>query len=158
MTDETRPAKPRPKNLSLSAEVLGLLEQVGERKATEYVERLVRDRWQEWQDALGLLIGEDMTTNEIIACCDILNGHYHVAGTDPGQSVSLSLHDGQALDRTAQKHGCDLERWRLLVLRVREFRGLGEAILTVSREFWSDNEACNAAIRRVDRARAGSNP
>ena len=147
------------KNFTLAAETLGLLDQVG--NASAYVERVILDRWREWQQALGLLAEDGLTTGEILACCDILNGYYDLISIGDGlagraASVALELHDGQALSRTAQKHGCDLERWRLLVQRVRESQALAGAILTVSREFWAGNEAAEAAIRRVDRVREGA--
>lgn len=141
------------KNFTLSQETLGLLAHLG--NASEYVERIVLERWREWQNALAVCVGHEMTSSELLACCDVLNGHHLLAytGIDTGnQGIALELHDGQRLNGTAEKWEIDPGRWGALVQRVARTPALAEAISTVATEFWAGNEACETAIRRIGKS------
>lgn len=135
--------------LTLNPETVALLRSTG--NPSEYLDRIVRDRAESWQESLNQLAGAGWTTAEVRAACDALNGTWLRGFMRGPAAISLELHDAQSLNGTAEHHGADPKRWEERVDQIGSDACLTAALLDVVAEFWSNNAACDRAIRELRR-------
>ena len=136
-------------NITVDDSTSGLLGQVGEKRQSGYISRLVQDAWQRWQDGLGTLAQSGWKAPEILAACDALNGLWLVGMYRSPGSVAMELQDDAQLNGLCEKWDISPDRWGDLITQLRDSWPLMIALCDVSAEFWRDNAACEAAIRRV---------
>ena len=140
------------RNLTLADDVNALLDRVG--NASEYISKVVTQRWREWTEALAMLRAAQWSSGELLAACDVLNGYWLVGHGRSGQFVAAELQDGQRLNDICSKWDIAPKTWKLRVLQVAERPEIAIALVTLVEEFWTGNEACEGAIRRE---RSGDN-
>lgn len=138
------------RNLTLPEDVNALLERVG--NVSEYLAKVITQRWREWTEALATLRAADWTSAELCAACDVLNGYWLVGHGRSGEFVAGELEDGQRLNDICAKWDVSPKKWAQRVQQVATRPEIAIALVTLVEEFWTGNEACEAAIRREERA------
>lgn len=134
------------RNLTLPDDVNALLERVG--NASDYIAKVVQQRWREWTDALATLSAAGWASGELLAACDVLNGYWLVGHGRSGEFVAAELDDGQRLNDICRKWKISPAKWSERVKQVARQPEIAIALVTIVEEFWAGNEACEAAIRR----------
>ncbi len=138
-------AKPR-RNLTLDADVDELLGRVG--NASDYLSRVIRERWREWTDALATLAARGWTRSEIYAACDALNGTWLVGPSRSPQAIALELHDAARFG-ALERHGANADTWGARVREVAESHEVTHALVAVVTEFWFSNAALESMLERL---------
>lgn len=137
------------RNLSVSDDVDQLLDRVG--NASEYVDRVVRARWREWTEALDLLVQSGWVRAEILAACDALNGYWMIGSGKSGAFIAAELEDAERLNKLCAKWDLAPERWAQCYGEIGRSQPLAHALTIVVEEFWTGNEAIEAAIAKAGR-------
>jgi|JI10StandDraft_1071094.scaffolds.fasta_scaffold627641_2 hypothetical protein len=134
---------------SLDPSSATLLEQLG--NASEYLSRVVQQRWSAWIDALDLLRVEGWTRPEIFAAIDALNGTWLVgAAARSSQGIAPELLDFAALHGGAAKWEVT-DTWSDRVRAVAGSREIADAVVTIACESWAGNTVLDQAIERIGR-------
>lgn len=139
--------------MSLPDDVDALLDRVG--NASEYISRIVTDRWELWLTALNRLVANGWTSNELLAACEALNGHWLTDRADRPVLVAAELREAQQQRRLCEKWNVSPKRWSGRVGLVRASDQMADALVVLAHEFWSGNAACEMAIRRDEQKASG---
>jgi len=135
------------RSYTLDPTTVALLDSVGPRQASGYVDRTIQQRWQRWQESLATLAQSGWAGAEVLAACDALNGVWLGGAVNRApDGVALELRDNSG---AASRHGVAPERWTDLVRSVGESHAMTAALLEVILEFWAGNAACSSAIDRL---------
>jgi hypothetical protein len=135
--------------MTLPEDVDALLDRVG--NASEYVSRIVVQRWELWMTALATLRSAGWTSSEMLAACDALNGHWMLEQARRPEFLADELSDAQRLNNVCDKWDVPPKRWTSRVKSLRDSDDMSAALIVLSREYWCGNEACLVAIRRDER-------
>ena len=133
-------------NISLDEDVAQLLERVENKSG--YLANAVRERWEEWQNALSVLLSLGWRRAEVLAACDSTNGLLH-HGPMPGSYMAAELADSAALNGLCAKWEIDPVRWSGLVHDVAHNLELAHALWTISREFFAHNLELEQKLERL---------
>lgn len=133
-------------NISLDDDVAGLLERVGNRSG--YIANTIRARWEEWQNALSVVVAAGWRRDEVLAACDASSGLFH-HGPMPGPRMAAELADAAALNGLCAKWSIGEERWGELVRGVHQDTELSHALWTISREHHARNRELGQKLERL---------
>lgn len=126
-------------SIRVDDDVANILERVGGNRSA-YLAGLVRDACSDWQQAHDTLRVRDVSSAQILAVCDALNGTWLRIGVPGGvaSSVALAIADAAECTDVLDKWDLDAGEWRALAeLALSEDVGL--ALWVLAREFWRGN-------------------
>lgn len=134
--------------LTVDPSTAALLEKTG--NSSRYVDAVVEQRWSEWTNAIHVVDQLGWRRAEVLASCDASNGLWHL-GFMKGAWFGAELEDATRLNGLVAKWELDEERWAGLIKEVCKNDELAGALWIISREFWAQNNAVDAAIDRLGR-------
>lgn len=128
-------------NLRLSASSVDLLDKAtGKGSVSEYFEKVITQRWQQWTAALNQLRELGWRDNEILAACHMLNGQQTV----PLRSPTATANVLKGTDALLQRFGLTSKRW------AERLKGLDwptvHALTVFASEYWTGNAACVSSL------------
>jgi hypothetical protein len=120
------------KQLSLAPDIINLLERVG--NISDYIDHVVRQRFQRATQALYALQRAGWKPNEILAACDVLNGPWRIVHAP-------TLHWDSMVDGFEFVKEWDItpDRWLELTKQVSTSEHLAFSIDLVVSEYWAGN-------------------
>lgn len=133
------------RTISIDPAANALLERVS--NASGYISQTVLDRWQTWQSALQYLTAQGWRAPELLAACDVLRGHRALG---PYSRSATRIAACMAMGRLTEKHDVQPNRWQECTTRIRSSEMEALALSDLVSEFWSGNQACEAAIRLAE--------
>ncbi len=141
------------RNVSLTEDVEDMLKRVGTGNISNYVNQVIRDRWQEWQGAFFDLLSEGWTKNEIWAAC---MEHALIINKRRTATVHLCT-DGQLSEEGmefVQRYDLHPEHWHKQLLSIKENMissngkiSTDERLWWVVREYLAGNEELEKKLR-----------
>ena len=118
--------------------------------ASAYIERVVRDRWHDWQYGLVLLQHVGWSRSEIAAAADLLNGTLINRTLAATVTVPSEIGAPERVDWAVKKHGLSKARWLKRIEQCRREEVIAHALVAVVREFWTHNAVFETALARLD--------
>lgn len=130
--------KQRNFRLADSASVL-LSKAVGAGSMSAYIERVILQRWQQWNGALRVLQERGWEANELRVACHALNGH-----SWPTANVAAALADADPLQ--LQANDVTAANWSKRALHTDRDRDEALALLILAAELWAGSAAVARAL------------